>query len=491
MNRKARARLDRLVIVAGDVFSIVLGFVLAGIICLWTGLMELSLPLDEWLLDIAWVRAWQFLVIVPVLIVIFWARGHYTWRRPAADEWLDMIKSVTFAATLGLLLFFMMKWTFSRSWFVITWFVVLLLIPFTRFYLKRSLVRSGHWIKNTMIVGTGKNALDTAQMLESEPLFGMKIVAFVEPPQELGERTDDKIADQGTITFNGREIPVIRDCDEPARVMSKYEVTNTVVAPDTADMLEVTRFLFDTNLDQTTLNIVPNLRGLPLIGMEVLHFFRHELFMLQIRNNLARKIPQRIKRVFDLVASIILIVLLSPLMFLCVVVLGWKRDGIVFNHRRIGQNGKPFYVHKFRTMVPDAEQRLKEMMAADPSVREEYERQCKLKDDPRVTQFGKFLRRSSIDELPQLWNVVKGEMSLVGPRPVEEVDLERYGDNVRYYLQTKPGISGLWQISGRSDTDFATRVYMDTWYAKNWTLWYDFFVLIKTIQVVGQRHGAH
>lgn len=147
--------------------------------------------------------------------------------------------------------------------------------------------------------------------------------------------------------------------------------------------------------------------------------------------------------------------------------------------------------YKFRTMVPDADEKLEALLAKDPLARKQWKRDFKLKHDPRVTRIGGFLRRTSIDELPQLWNVIKGDMSLVGPRPIVESELERYGDNLRYYLQTKPGISGLWQISGRSNTDYETRVYMDAWYAKNWTLWYDFFILIKTIQVVVHRSGAH
>jgi Undecaprenyl-phosphate galactose phosphotransferase WbaP len=490
MSKKARGRLDRLIIVAGDVLSIVLGFVLALVFCLWTGLIELSSSDDGWLPGAGWLRAWQFLIVVPVLVGIFWARGHYSWQRPEADEWLDIIKSVTFAAMLELLLFFMMKWSFSRAWFVITWFLVLVLIPFTRFHFKWLLVRSGRWIKNTLIVGTGKNALDTAQMLESDPLFGMKVVAFMESSPSQGRRTDRDIPHYGTIALNGKEIPVIGDCDGFAQARLKYDVAYTVVALDITDMPDVTRLLLDAKLDQTAVHIVPNLRGLPLTGMEVLHFFRHDLFMLHIRNNLARKMPQRIKRGFDLILSIILMVLFSPLLIVCAVIIGWSRQGVVFHHERIGQNGKHFFCYKFRTMVPDADQCLAELLAANPSAREEWERDFKLKDDPRVTRFGRFLRRTSIDELPQLWNVIKGEMSLVGPRPIVESELERYGDKVRYYLQAKPGISGLWQISGRSDTDYATRVHMDTWYVKNWTLWYDFFVLIKTIQVVGLRGGA-
>lgn len=480
-----------MVIVAGDAFTIVFAFVLAWTICLWTGLLNLDGPLLEWLAKPGLLRVRQFLMFVPILVGIFWVRGHYTIRRPAADEWLDTIKSISYAATIELLFLFMMKWSFSRAWFVLTWCLVLVLVPFTRYFLKLLLVGAGHWIKNTLMIGTGKHAWDTARMLESEPLFGMKIVAFMESPPGLEGEAQEALPKSGKLSLNDREIPVIPYCEEPAQLMLDYDIAHTIISPDTDDMLAVTRLLFDAKLDQNTLHIVPDLRGLPLTGMEVLHFFRHDLFMLQIRNNLARKIPQRIKRTFDLVVSLILMLLFSPLMIACLLIIGWNRKSPVFAHVRVGQNGKPFKCYKFRTMVPDADQRLQELLEKDPSAKQQWEQDFKLKNDPRVTRIGGFLRRSSIDELPQLWNVVKGDMSLVGPRPIVESELERYGDNVRYYLQTRPGISGLWQISGRSDTDYSTRVYMDSWYAKNWTLWYDFFILIKTIQVVFHRGGAH
>jgi Undecaprenyl-phosphate galactose phosphotransferase WbaP len=162
-----------------------------------------------------------------------------------------------------------------------------------------------------------------------------------------------------------------------------------------------------------------------------------------------------------------------------------------FGHMRVGHNGKPFKCYKFRSMVVNAEQVLEHLLANDPVARAEWALNFKLKNDPRVSKLGEFLRRSSLDELPQLWNVFKGDMSLVGPRPVIEAELERYGDDVGYYLMTRPGITGLWQVSGRNDVDYATRVYLDSWYVKNWSLWNDIAILFKTISVVRRRSGAY
>ena len=142
-------------------------------------------------------------------------------------------------------------------------------------------------------------------------------------------------------------------------------------------------------------------------------------------------------------------------------------------------------------MHVDSQRLLQELLAEDPSAREEWERDFKLKDDPRITKVGKFIRETSIDELPQLINVLKGEMSLVGPRPIIQEELDRYGDYQQFYLRVRPGITGLWQVSGRSDTSYEERVGLDVWYTQNWSLVYDVAILVKTIDVVFARRGAY
>ncbi len=142
-------------------------------------------------------------------------------------------------------------------------------------------------------------------------------------------------------------------------------------------------------------------------------------------------------------------------------------------------------------MVMNSQEVLQKLLDSDPAAREEWERDFKLKNDPRITPVGRFIRKTSLDELPQLFNVLKGQMSLVGPRPIISEELPRYDENVDYYLMAKPGMTGLWQVSGRNDVDYDTRVYFDSWYVKNWSLWNDIAILFKTVKVVLHRDGAY
>jgi undecaprenyl-phosphate galactose phosphotransferase len=158
---------------------------------------------------------------------------------------------------------------------------------------------------------------------------------------------------------------------------------------------------------------------------------------------------------------------------------------------RIGKNGKAFKCWKFRSMVTNADQILKEILEKDPVAREEYARDYKLKDDPRITKVGHFLRKSSLDEIPQLYNVLKGEMSLVGPRPVVKAEEVYYGDKFEQYMAVRPGITGLWQVSGRNDVSYDQRVALDVWYVQNWSVWTDLVILFKTTFVVLYRKGAY
>ena len=199
----------------------------------------------------------------------------------------------------------------------------------------------------------------------------------------------------------------------------------------------------------------------------------------------------QIKRAFDLVLSALLLLLLSPFMLLIAVAVGLQGGPIVFSHQRVGQGGRLFPCYKFRSMIPNAEEHLKNLLATFPALRAEWERDHKLKYDPRVTRLGSFLRRTSLDELPQLFNVLRGDMSLVGPRPVVLEELEKYGSDQIYYLMARPGITGLWQVSGRSELDYANRVDLDKWYVNHWSLRFDCSILYRTAGAVLARQGAY
>ena len=197
------------------------------------------------------------------------------------------------------------------------------------------------------------------------------------------------------------------------------------------------------------------------------------------------------KRVLDIIGSLVLAAVFSPLMLVIVLLL--RKDGgpVIYRHWRVGRGGRIFECVKFRTMIPDAEHVLRDLLEQDSKLKGEWVRNHKLRRDPRVTRLGRFLRRTSLDELPQLWNVIRGEMSLVGPRPVVRHELLRYGRSIPAYLSSKPGITGLWQVKGRNDTDYRRRVALDTYYVRRQSLLLDLYILLQTTRVVVGGRGAY
>jgi exopolysaccharide production protein ExoY len=198
------------------------------------------------------------------------------------------------------------------------------------------------------------------------------------------------------------------------------------------------------------------------------------------------------KRIVDIVIALSGIILLAPLLIICFALI-WasSRGPALFRHRRVGFNGKPFDCLKFRTMAADAPERLRKFLEVDPAAAAEWAKYQKLRTDPRVTRIGAVLRKSSLDELPQLFNVLMGDMSIVGPRPVTEDELWRYGASVKAYTACRPGITGLWQVTGRNDTSYEQRISCDAYYARMWSLALDSKIMIVTIASVLFTEGAH
>jgi exopolysaccharide production protein ExoY len=199
-----------------------------------------------------------------------------------------------------------------------------------------------------------------------------------------------------------------------------------------------------------------------------------------------------LKRVFDLISVVVILALFGWLMVIIAIAVRMTGRKVIYGHTRVGRGGKPFQCLKFRSMVPNSQEVLRELLATDPDARAQWERDFKLKDDPRITRIGRFIRKTSLDELPQLWNVVKGEMSIVGPRPVIQAEFEQYYDGAReHYLSVPPGLTGLWQVSGRSDLDYAERVELDKRYVERSNVFYDFMIVMRTVKVMVARRGAY
>src|SRR5919199_2021022 len=200
------------------------------------------------------------------------------------------------------------------------------------------------------------------------------------------------------------------------------------------------------------------------------------------------------KRLFDVVFSLSILILFLPVYLLLALLIAISSPGPIFYaQERVGRNYKSFSCLKFRTMVENADEILTDMMSTSPQLREEFEDNFKLKQDPRITGIGKFLRLTSLDEFPQFWNVLKGDMSVVGPRPLVEEELPRYGRHINKILTIRPGITGLWQVSGRNDIPYPRRVQIDLYYANDKNLWMDMWIIFKTIGVVifPKNNGAY
>lgn len=204
-----------------------------------------------------------------------------------------------------------------------------------------------------------------------------------------------------------------------------------------------------------------------------------------------RSFRESVKRVFDIIGALVLGVVFLPLIVAIAVLLRSEGGPIIFRHRRVARDGAMFDCLKFRSMVPDADRALRELLERQPELKAEWIQDHKLRCDPRITAVGRFLRRTSLDELPQIWNVIRGDMSLVGPRPVVREELMRYGRCASVYLSARPGITGLWQVTGRNDTNYRKRVALDVYYVRRHNLFMDLYILLKTTRVVISGGGAY
>lgn len=425
-----------------------------------------------------------YMVLTAFGLVAFEMKGAYTKRKPFSSEVREILVVTLALALINSAIFSLGKLEFSRAAFLLNWSLAPVMLLLCRAAAKEVLIKCGAWLRPVVIIGWGENAQQTALAFDGEPMMGYVITGFLIPNDRP----------RPSFTFHdraGRVVPFINLGSDPLHTLSYLGDPQVVLALEQGGIETYQELIHTLSRSTQALQIVPAVRGLPLYGMEANHFFAHEVLLLTVRNNLARRLPQLMKRLFDLVVASLALCIGSPILLW--IALNVARTGrpIFYGHQRIGQRGKSFACYKFRTMAPNADKLLVSLLERSAEARAEWSRDFKLKEDPRITAIGHFLRRTSLDELPQLWNVVKGDMSLVGPRPVVTAELERYGNQVEYYLEARPGITGLWQVSGRNDTTYETRVYLDAWYVKNWSLFSDIIILLRTVRVILGRKGAY
>lgn len=429
----------------------------------------------------------QNLWYLPILLIIFMMHeGLYHKRLSFWIEAEKIIKACFLAMIFSMSILYLTKigGQVSRPLIMLTWVASVVIIPLVRYFGKVLLGRVGIWNKPILVVGAGKTGEIVLQALTREHTIGYKIIGFL----------DDDLEKKGEIIkYNGQVIQVLGSFDDAPQVIKQYKINDIIVA---TPGLPSSRLVLLTNkLQQYVSNVmlVPDLFGIALNGIEAQYFFYEQTLLLQIKNNLKSALNRGIKRLFDLVIGSIIMALCLPFMIIIGISIKLDSKGSVFfSHKRIGQSGKLFVCYKFRTMHLNGNRLLKKYFKVNPEVKIQWETYAKIKgNDPRVTRVGSVLRSFSLDELPQLINVLKGNMSLVGPRPYLPRENEKIGDWAKDIHITKPGITGLWQVSGRNDIDFQGRMQLDVWYVRNWSLWLDIILLVKTIKVVICRDGAY
>ncbi|MDR1106910.1 MAG: undecaprenyl-phosphate galactose phosphotransferase WbaP [Treponema sp.] len=289
---------------------------------------------------------------------------------------------------------------------------------------------------------------------------------------------------------NYRDIPVLRDIMAGPEIVRRYNIKMAIVAMPKLDNRELAKLL-NNSVSAFRYNVlIPSFFSITNIWMSIRDF--DGILGFVTSHKLMMPWNLGIKRFIDLSAVIVGGMLLSPLFLLIAILVKLSSPGpVLYGHRRLGINGKPFTAYKFRSMVTDAGEQLEKLLESDSEIRREWEQNHKLRSDPRITKIGGFLRRTSMDEFPQIINILKGEMSLVGPRPIVDDEVAKYGEDYSRIFSIKPGLTGLWQVSGRSDTDYAERVSYDTYYLQSWSVWLDIWVLLKTFEVVIKGKGAY
>jgi Undecaprenyl-phosphate galactose phosphotransferase WbaP len=385
--------------------------------------------------------------------------AHYSIRRPFWDELRELVSTALLMASLHVVLVIGSGHTLPMD-ALTGWLLVVMALPLSRNSMRQLLRRYDLWHQPILLVGNGPNSKDAKLALHSETAMGYRVVSQLMP-----------------------------DANSMWLQEHPHAMVAIALEPEDTDLLnQILRQLTASGRDYL---IVPALRGLPLQGLTSFHTFSHEVLLLRASNHLKQLPSQLMKRLFDYVGAIALTLLLTPVLAVLAGRLALENGPILFWHDRVGRQGKFFRCPKFRTMSADADTQLEALLNRCEKSRDEWEATRKLRDDPRVTALGSFLRKTSLDELPQLWCVLKGEMSLVGPRPVTAAEMPHYAENKTYYEQVLPGITGLWQVSGRSEADYPTRVALDVWYVRNWSLWTDVVILLKTASVVILRKGAY
>ncbi len=478
-----------LMILIADIFSLILSFHAAYL--LRTEIIPYIYPIQNpWFFPIE--HFYKMYYLLAVFILIFYYEKLYTRRYDFFEEFIYVVRGLFTSIILIAMLIYLSRTyeIFSRTIPLLMMLTGMIIVPLVRYIVKRVLIISGFYTKNAAVIGKPKRTKEVLPTLKKLEKSGWNIVhvwdwengCLPEDVEQFFFRPREN--DPGNENGNDKDNAGFRPPPGEA-------IETLIIVPKGIEKKSLNRLINRCEGHVKEIKIVSDSTYLKTMGVETEYI--EELLVMRMANNLLSPVNRILKRGFDLAASLAGLIVNLPLFLL--VAVGIKLDSrgpVLFVQERFGKDGKKFKLIKFRTMYTDADERLKEHLGQNPEQQKEWEQYKKLKSgDPRITPFGRFLRRLSLDEVPQLYNVFKGDMSVVGPRPYlprEKEDIEKYASII---FRVKSGLTGLWQIKGRNELSFKTRLKLDEFYVRNWSFLLDITIILKTFGAVVRGKGAY
>jgi Undecaprenyl-phosphate galactose phosphotransferase WbaP len=453
-------------IVGSDAFALALVFVFAVV---WRHVLSPAYALAYGL---------HLMPCAMMLLVAFWAQGLYPGvLLHSAEEMRRIVfsASVVFLVVASTSFLVRNVESYSRSVFLVSWVAAPPTVLLMRYVLRRWLAGKRWWGVPALVLGTGPIARRVVLSMQNGS-SGVKVVGVLSTAQVESWPEDFP--------------PILGDIIYCPNIAESGVAQYVIVAMPEKSAIEIRHTIQDYCRGFSHVFFVPDMPGVCSLGVSAREIGAE--FGLEMPQRLFHKSAAVCKRVLDLILGSLALLMALPLFIVISTLIKLTSRGPIFyEDLRRGRNGVVIKALKFRTMVPNAAVVLADYLAAHPELRLEWQRDHKLKNDPRVTRVGKWLRRLSLDELPQLLNVLAGQMSLVGPRPIVEAEIQKYGRGYGLYTRVLPGLTGLWQVSGRNNTTYGERVGLDEYYVCNWSIWLDAYILIRTVKVVLTGEGAY
>ena len=422
------------------------------------------------------------------ILVNFYYKGHYQSRLPFWQQIRSILKTIILVIAITGISYYIFELKISLAYVFLNWFIAMAFLILARIISLRIVHKFKGWYLPITILGNNQMVIDCMFAFYGDGQTGFQVETIM---------LRDKISTPVCLDFIPDGHPPITHINATETNYLDYikDHQNTYYIIDLEGLRGENRDNLINLLEHNDIDyaIAPPTRRLHLYGMTPLYFFGNDVMILHSHKGAIEPFFLLIKRMIDIFVSACLLPFLA--IFTALVYVSKRRNKsvtpIFYGGKRVGKDGQEFKCWKFNTMRKDADKILDDLLASDPKKKKEWDKYQKLNNDPRIdTSFSDLLRRTSLDELPQLWNVFVGDMSLVGSRPILPPQRKEYGQYITLYEEFRPGITGLWQVSGRNETTFEQRIYWDGWYVKNWSLWNDIVILFKTVSVLLTARGA-